>query len=216
MFAVPLLLALAAAPAWPDTPLARAEALAAVQTLNADLLSHDSATLTLERWCDRHRIATPATVVADRETGAAPPPPEDLRARLAVGPDEPIAYRRVALRCGDMVLSRADNWYVPARLTAAMNAALASSDTPFGKVVRPLGFQRHTLSARLLWSPLPAEWDVPGAPPPPKAPAGATLRWPDALIEHRAVLVRADGLPFSLVVERYAGAVLAFPPPAAR
>jgi hypothetical protein len=39
-------LALGAAPAqasWPDTPVARLEALAELQTLNADLLSHDIA-----------------------------------------------------------------------------------------------------------------------------------------------------------------------------
>jgi hypothetical protein len=30
------------------------------------MLSHDSATLTLERWYAAHRLATPATVVADR------------------------------------------------------------------------------------------------------------------------------------------------------
>ena len=45
---------------WPDTPIARIEALALVETLNADLLSHDSATLTLDRWCADHRLAEPA------------------------------------------------------------------------------------------------------------------------------------------------------------
>ena len=52
----------AAAPNWSDTPLARTQALALLQTLNADLLSHDSATLTLERWCGAHRMASPARV----------------------------------------------------------------------------------------------------------------------------------------------------------
>ncbi|MGA0586972.1 hypothetical protein ACO2Q2_07570 [Dyella sp. KRB-257] len=46
---------------WPDTALARTEALALLQTLNADLLSHDSATLTLERWCGAHGMASTAT-----------------------------------------------------------------------------------------------------------------------------------------------------------
>ena len=41
------------APAWPDTPLGRTQVLALIETLNADLLSHDSATLTLGRWCSR-------------------------------------------------------------------------------------------------------------------------------------------------------------------
>ena len=46
--------------AGPDGFLKRVEALALLQTFNADLLSHDSATLTLERWCDAHGLASPA------------------------------------------------------------------------------------------------------------------------------------------------------------
>jgi hypothetical protein len=54
---------------WPDTFVARLEALALLQTLNADLLSHDSAPLTLERWCDSHHMASPARIVAERVKG---------------------------------------------------------------------------------------------------------------------------------------------------
>ena len=32
------------------------EAIAVLQSLNAELLSHDSATLTLDRWCDAHGV----------------------------------------------------------------------------------------------------------------------------------------------------------------
>src|SRR3982075_2639291 len=46
--------------------LARVEALAVLETFNAELLSHDSATLTLERWCDAHKLASPARIVASR------------------------------------------------------------------------------------------------------------------------------------------------------
>ena len=50
----------AAEPApWPDSFAGRLEALALIETLNADLLAHDSATLTLERWCADHRLADP-------------------------------------------------------------------------------------------------------------------------------------------------------------
>ena len=35
---------------WPGDRLGRVEALAVLQTLNAELLSHDSATATLEHW----------------------------------------------------------------------------------------------------------------------------------------------------------------------
>ena len=49
-------------------------------------------------------------------------------------------------------MSEADNWYVPARLTPEMNAFLDTTDTPFGKAVRPLQPYRKTLEAKLLWS----------------------------------------------------------------
>jgi hypothetical protein len=118
----------------------------------------------------------------------------------------------VQLACGDRVLSEADNWYLPGRLTAAMNQALDHSDTPFGKVVAPLHFRRHTLSARLLWSPLPKDWDMRGLPPAGKQP----LVLPHQLLQHRALLEDAQGRPLCALVETYTEQVLAFPPPAVR
>ncbi|MEO7688151.1 MAG: hypothetical protein ABIS51_02620 [Sphingomonas sp.] len=201
-----------APPAWPNTPLARVEALAALQTLNAALLSGDSATLTLDGWCTRHHLAPAGTrVTAERVRGADKPVTAALRADLQVSADEPVRYRRVRLHCGDLVLSEADNWYVPARLTPAMNAALDTSDIAFGRAVQPLHFRRQTISAKLLWSPLPADWDERARPV--EAPAGEAITIPDHVIEHRAMLRLPDGTPFSEVVEDYTGAVLAFPPP---
>jgi hypothetical protein len=197
---------------WPDAPMARLEVLAELQTLNADLLSHDSATLTLDRWCARHHLADGARIVADRVRGQDKPPPPAIREQLHVGADQPIAYRRVRLRCGEHVLSEADNWYVASRLTPEMNRTLETSDAAFGRVVQPLRFQRHTVSAKLLWSPLPEDWDSGGAAL-PRANLGATLPIPDKVIEHQALLTRADGEPFSYVIETYTGAVLDFPPP---
>src|ERR1700719_3146082 len=45
------------APAWPDTFLARVEALAVVETLNAALLAARSATFTLDKWCADHKLS---------------------------------------------------------------------------------------------------------------------------------------------------------------
>ncbi|MEY2149828.1 hypothetical protein AB7849_02795 [Rhodanobacter sp. 115] len=195
---------------WPDTVLARTQALALLETFNADLLGHDSATLTLERWCAAHGMATPATVLAYRVRGRDKPLPPDMRQRLDVGADEPVRYRRVRLACGDHVLSEADNWYLPNRLTAAMNDQLDHSDVPFGKVVRPLHFRRKTLSARLLWSPLPAGWEMRATP----LPAGTgRLAIPHEVLQHRALLYDAAGHPFSALVETYTDQVLAFPLP---
>jgi hypothetical protein len=204
-------IASAAEPApWPDSLVGRLEALALLETLNADLLAHDSATLTIERWCADHRLADPARIVAERVRDAAKAASDEVRAALDVKPDEPLFYRRVRLKCGDHVLSEADNWYVPARLTPEMNHALETTDTPFGKAVAALHFRRHTLSADLLWRPLPKGWEI-GATPAPQEAGALTI--PDHVLEHRAVLSTPDGEPFSEVVETYTGEVLAFPPP---
>ena len=196
--------------AWPDSFVGRLEALALIESLNADLLAHDSATLTIERWCADHRLADPARIVAERVSDAAKPASAEVRGALDVKPDEPLGYRRVRLKCGDRVLSEADNWYVPARLTPEMNRVLDTTETPFGKAVAALHFRRHTLSADLLWRPLPKGWEM-GATP--AAREAGMLTIPDHVLEHRAVLSTPDGEPFSEVVETYTGEVLAFPPP---
>jgi chorismate-pyruvate lyase len=201
----------AAGPApWPDSFVGRLEALALIESLNADLLAHDSATLTLERWCADHRLADPALIVAERVHDVDKPASADVRDALDVKPDEPLGYRRVRLKCGDRVLSEADNWYVPSRLTPEMNHVLETTDTPFGKAVAALHFHRHTLKANLLWRPLPQGWEMGG---PAEQDEKSALAVPDRVLEHRAVLSTPDGEPFSEVVETYTNEVLAFPPP---
>src|SRR5882757_454118 len=197
-------------PAWPDTFVTRVEAVALLQTLNANLLSHDSATLTLERWCDVHRLASPARVVAVRVLDRDKPVSTEQRRELSVTPAELIRYRRVRLLCGTVVLSEADNWYVPGRLTAEMNRLLDSTDVPFGRVVQALHFQRRMLSSTLLWFPLPEGWEM---NPIRRSDTSAVLTVPSEVLQHRAVLTLPDGTPFSEVVETYTAGVLAFPVP---
>lgn len=79
-----------------------------LQTLNANLLSNASATLTLDRWCAAHKLAPEGSkIVAQRVGGQDKPADEHIRELLTVGPGELIAYRRVRLVCGDRVLSEA-------------------------------------------------------------------------------------------------------------
>jgi hypothetical protein len=195
-------------PNWTGSFAARVEALAVLQTLNADLLSHDSATLTLERWCDVHRLASPPRIVASRVLDIDKPPTPEQRRELGVTPMDPVRYRRVRLMCGALVLSEADNWYVPGRLTPEMNKLLDTTDSPFGVVVRALHFQRHTLSSTLLWLPLPAGWEMNATS---ARDVVADQPMPSKLLEHRAVLTLPDGTPFSEVVETYTDNILAFP-----
>lgn len=207
LLAVPLLLAPSARAA-ADAYVTRLEAALLLQTLNADLLGHDSATLTLQRWCSGHRLASPARIVAERVRGAYRAPTDEQRQELRVTPAEEVRYRHVKLLCGTVVLSEADNWYVPARLTPEINQRLETTDTPFGVAVQALNFQRHTLSADVLWQVLAPEWEM----QPPAAPgAQAELCVPPQVLRHRALLTLPDGTPFSEVVETYTSEALAVP-----
>ena len=201
------------APAWPDTALGRVQALAVIETLNAQLLASPSATATLEAWCGDHHMASPPRLTAERVRGADKPVTDEQRRVLQVGAGEEVRYRRVRLACGGHVLSQADNWYVPGRLTAEMNRLLETTDTPFGRTVAGLHPVRQTLSAELLWSPLPAGWDltIGGAAAGADAGGGGALAIPDELFRHRAVLYDEQRRPFSEVVETYTSEVLDYP-----
>jgi hypothetical protein len=155
-------------PAGADDPLAR---------LKQDLARGPSATEVLTHWCGDLHFADPPQIHAE-QVPEYHPPHAGVRALLKVSTREPIGYRRVRLTCGGHVLSEADNWYVPARLTPAMNHMLETSDTPFGTVVKPLDFHRLTLSA------LPMQ-------------QGRTV------FQVRALLLTPENRPISLVVENY-------------
>lgn len=188
-----------------------------LQSLERALVTQDSATLVLDEWCARYNLAPPGTqVVAERQPGAERPAPAEVRAALHVGGDEPVRYRLVHLRCGARVLSIAENWYVPGRLTAEMNRLLDSTDTPFGRIVRPLGFHRVTLGARILWAPLADDRDTKADGSGSRTRRPGNLALPARVIENRAVLVLGDGTPFAQVIENYTAAVLGAPPPGAR
>jgi chorismate-pyruvate lyase len=149
----------------------------AAARLKADLLSNNSATVVLGQWCADKHLADPPTIHAQRDRSAVPATTE-IRALLKADAGEPIRYRRVKLMCGTHVLSEADNWYVPARLTPQMNALLDTSDTPFGAAVKALNFHRATMDA-------------------------AAVKDSPAILRVRALLLTPDETPFSLVVENY-------------
>jgi len=154
------------------------------QKLSADILAADSATLTLEKWCADHAMAAEPKIVARLVRGTDKPAGAETLARLGVTSAD-IKYRRVQLYCGAHLFSEADNWYVPSRLTPEMNRLLDETDTPFGKVVRPLAPYRRTFSSTMLHSPT-------------------------ALFEHAAVLYSASHQPIAEVRETYQRGTLAF------
>jgi chorismate-pyruvate lyase len=186
---------------WPDTPAARTAAAARLDSLQQLLMRQPSATLVLGQWCAAYHLAPEAHIVAQRVRGAPKPAPASVRQNLALKPGEPVGYRRVQLLCGDRILSDADNWYVPDRLTPAMNRLLDQTDTPFGLAVRSLHFRRQTLSSERLWSP------------PAALSAGGMMPIPDHLLRNEGLLTVAGGVPISQVIESYTAAVLGAAPP---
>lgn len=195
------------APSWPDTHLGRVEVMAVMEGLNARLLASRSATATLEGWCGDHGMAPTPRLAASLQRAVDKPASDETRRRLNAGPETRLGYRQVRLACGEHVLSDADNWYVPERLTPEMNRLLETTDTPFGRAVQALGTTRQTIEAEFLWQPLPKGWEQ----APPSASTCGDLAIPGRLFRHRAVLFTAERVPFSEVVETYGAAILDFP-----
>ncbi|MBS0482650.1 MAG: hypothetical protein JSR96_10975 [Proteobacteria bacterium] len=161
-----------------------------IAALERALGSTPSATRALEDWCAARGLADNPVVVARPVPGPAPDEPDGLRARLGVGAETALGYRHVELSCGARVLSVAHNWYRRDLLSQAMNAALDTSDTPFGKVVSPLHFTRETIDSR--------HGGEPGCP------AGTVL-------SQIALLRLPDGRALAMVTECYTRAALARP-----
>lgn len=183
---------------WPDTPAARAAAEARIIRLQQLLESEPSATLVLRQWCETYHLATDPRIIAKAVRGAPQPPPASVRHNLALKPGEAVGYRRVQLLCGDHILSDAENWYVPDRLTPAMNAMLDHSDTPFGLAVRSLHFTRRTLSSARLWSPASA--------------GSGDMAVPDHVLRNEGLLMIDGDVPIAHVIENYTAAILGAAP----
>ena len=181
------------ATALPGDAIPADDAARSLRELCARLVAGPSATAVLERWCRERGAASSPGLVAQAVPGAERPPSPAQRERLEMPRDGLVRYRRVRLSCGSRVLSEAENWYVPERLTTAMNDLLDTSEVPFGRVVHALAPSRRNLGLRLL----PAAED----------PASAAPHAPLFAIE--ALLLRQDGLPLCEVAETYIGAVLA-------
>ena len=164
-------------------------------------LGHDSSTAVLQSWREAH--GPPGLkITALHDPKAERAPSEAARKALDLKPGQSVRYRRVRLACGQTVLSEADNWYLPERLTPQMNHTLETSDAPFGAVVRALDFRRRFLSADLLWKPLPEGWEKRAPDPAPPGPI------PAQVLTDTAVLATPDGRPFSFVAETYTAATL--------
>lgn len=184
------------------------------------LLAESSATQTLERWLQEHKLlGVQETLRAERDMEVQRACPPDLAAALdipAPQADSALHYRKIRLVGHGHVYSEAENWFVPERLTKTMTETLEQTDTPFGRVVSPLRFTRQLIRRETLWSPLPDLWEMQphAALRPDTQEAEATpLALPPHLFRHIALLRTHEGTPFSLVVETYTPQAFAFTPP---
>ncbi|SFK52488.1 hypothetical protein [Methylocapsa palsarum] len=190
---------------WPDTLQARGQAQALLESLNTGLLSASTATAFLDQWCADHKFPAAGKIAARIVSGRDRPVSDEQRRRLQIESGEPVAYRHVELVCGDLVLSEAENWYVPSRLSPEMNQILATTDTPFGRAVRDLKPHRKTFAVEMFWTPA-AKGAGDGTSPPEHPDAPLDIPW--RLFEHSALVFNADQTPFSEVHEFYTSELL--------
>lgn len=183
---------------------------AGMLAIHAELLAAPSATATLESWCRRHGLGSAAEVTARPLVGGVVPPTPARRARLRVREGEPVVHRRVELTFGPLVLARADNWYVPGRLTLEMKAGLAASAVSFGRVIAPLKPFRRLLAAGLVWEPLPQDWSTMPLDELRRQAQRDTAYRPDRpLFHHQALVLAEGGEPIAEVHETFLMALLA-------
>jgi hypothetical protein len=175
------------------------------------LRNNASATAALEQWCESRLQAfgspAQARVIAECDRLATKPLNAVSRARLEVSPTEPINFRHVRLCCLGRTLLEADNWYVPSRLTQAMNYSLETTDMPFGRVVRTLNFNRTILNSNRLLSTHatdPTNRDQQQARREQNIDS-------ETVVEDQALIRRSDGVVISFVIESYKHDLLTFP-----
>uniref|UniRef100_Q07PK7 Uncharacterized protein n=1 Tax=Rhodopseudomonas palustris (strain BisA53) TaxID=316055 RepID=Q07PK7_RHOP5 len=116
-----------------------------VVELQKCLHSHPTATAALIAWC-RERRPDDAEALTVAVLCDCPADPADYDGPLRLGAGETLQYRRVRLNWGDLVISEAENFYVPQRLPEQMRAELHEGAKPFGAVVADLSPQRTTLA----------------------------------------------------------------------
>lgn len=191
-------------PRWPNTYVARLQAVALLQTLNAEILASASATRALEAWCRTHQLEDEPRVVIERVPSQPRPWRPEHEQWLSPRLGEKVTHRRVQLRCGPRILAEADNWYLGSRLTPEINRVLDTTNTPFGTAIASLDPYRRTIAVRLMWAPLSAWWDD-GIDLSSEAP---TLPIPESLFEHRTVLYTREQTAVSFVEERYKRSLL--------
>lgn len=161
-----------------------------VKELSARLIEGSTATGTLHAWCEEHRLSQGPITVVRLHHAHAPEPPEDVLVKLETRPGETVWYRRVQLVRGSLVLSDAENWFIPQRLSPEAADILAATDIPFAVAIAPLKPFRCTLSVSF---PVPTQAD-----------------FSKSVLEHEAVVLGEDGAPLAAAREKYRAELVSF------
>jgi hypothetical protein len=166
-----------------------------IQDLGTRLTSGATATETLLAWCEEHGLSQGPITAEVRQRFSPTVVPDNVLTTLEPAPGTTIHYRQVQLMRGTLHLATAENWFVPQRLTAAMNDRLQTKHVPFGTVIAPLNPFRRTLAVRS--APFTS-----GSPITPARLEGSSRDpHPEIILEHTAVILGSSGAALAFVRE---------------
>jgi uncharacterized protein YjiS (DUF1127 family) len=181
-------------------PTPPAKVAAHVRELSDHLLHASTATEALHTWCAARGLAAGPITALKQDPDQRRYPDDDMLDELRPERHERIAYRCVRLVRGLVVLSEADNWYIPDRLPPEVRDLLEATDVPFGAAIARLRPSRRTYFVRF------AELSAAGEVGTGGGPAGLSPSMP--ILEHKAVVLDRNRQPLSVVSERYCAALL--------
>jgi uncharacterized protein YjiS (DUF1127 family)/chorismate-pyruvate lyase len=181
----------------PTTP---AKVAALVRELSDHLLHASTATEALHAWCAARGLSAGPITAVKQDPDQRRYPDDDMLDELRPERHERITYRCVRLVRGLVVLSEADNWFIPDRLPPEVRDLLEATDIPFGAAVARLQPSRRTYFVRFAELSTAAEAGTGGSA------AGLSPSMP--ILEHKAVVLDRNRQPLSVVSERYCAALL--------
>jgi hypothetical protein len=132
----------------------------------------------LRAWCRLHDIGAGEVVAEHRPMPIPPRPDTVLHTQLAPAPRETLRHRRMRLRRGDLPLACCDVWWLPGRMSLAMQAAFAADALPDGPMLQALALRRSLVAET--------------------QPDEGTC-----LVERRGLVLVADGMPVAAFREVY-------------
>ena len=127
-------------------PAKPAETAALVRELSDHLLRASTATEALRTWCAARGLSAGPITAVKQDTDQRRYPDDDTLEGLRPKRHERVAYRCVRLVRGLVVLSEADNWFVPERLPPEVRRRIGGD----GHALRRCDRATSTLAAHLL------------------------------------------------------------------